>query len=147
MRRRYGSGLLVLMLLVAAASGAMAADHAMNFKDADMRDVLRTLGELAGVNVAADPQVQGRVTMYLQGMDALEALELIVRIHGYDMLPRGNTVIIGPPATLGERFAPQKPVFDFRRTSLEDVFHDLAKEGGYSLLLETPLEGNLTILL
>src|SRR5690625_2223613 len=111
MRRRYGTMLLVLALLLAATSGAMAAGSSMNFKDADIRDVLQTLGDLAGVNIAAEPQVQGNVTMFLQGMDALDALDLVIRTHGYHSLRMGNTLVIGSSATLSERFESNRAVF------------------------------------
>lgn len=50
-------------------------------------------------------------------------------------------------AFLEQRDVPRRLSLDFQDADLVTVFHALALEGGYNLLLETPLEGKLTILL
>lgn len=206
-RKLAGRILLVIVSLLIVSSGAFAQTNALNFKEADLRDVLHTLGELASVNVAADPQVQGTVTMFLQGLAPLDAIDLVVRTNGYDYLWVENTIVVGLPETLSDRFEPTNAVFfpleyveaneiasalslvvqpatvqpdsvhrgvlvrgteeqlakarrflaerdskrelefDFKDAELLTVFHALAQRGGYSLLLDTPLYGTLTILL
>lgn len=207
MGRGHGRLLLIILCLFVVAGGVHAADSAMNFKNADIRDVLNALGELADVNVVADPQVQGTVTVFLRGTDPLDALDLVVRTNGYSSLWVGDTLVIGMQDVLSSRFEPTRTRFfplqyveaeaiaaalrlvvqnatvqpdsthrgvlvrgtedelelaaaflaardserelslDFRDTDLLTVFHELALRGGYSLLLETPLHGTLTILL
>src|SRR5690606_37512714 len=50
-------------------------------------------------------------------------------------------------AFLEQRDVPRRLSLDFQDADLVTVVHALALEGGYNLLLETPLEGKLTILL
>lgn len=111
MRRLHGCTLLVMLVLLFVAAGAFAAGDAMNFKDADIRDVLHALGELGNVNVAADPQVQGKVTLFLRGMEPLAAIDLVVRTNGYSYLWVKDTIVVGPANALTERFEPTRAVF------------------------------------
>jgi type IV pilus assembly protein PilQ len=54
----------------------------LDVKDADIRDVLRSFGELAGVNVAIDPEVRGSVTVRLTYVRWEDALDVILRSNG-----------------------------------------------------------------
>jgi type II secretory pathway component GspD/PulD (secretin) len=58
-------------------------DHiSLDVKDADIRDVLRSFGQLAGVNVAIDPEVRGSVTVRLTDVRWEDALDVILRSNG-----------------------------------------------------------------
>lgn len=208
MRRVYVPFFILLLAAAAATPITAASDSAANFKDADIRDVLHALGALADVNVVVDPRVQGSVSVFLRDLDPVEAMELVVRAHGYSYhWVREETIVVGPGPSLAERFEPLRTVFfplryaapeavvaplalvvqpavvqadpaqrgvlvrgneeqlalaaaflaerdvpprlelDFKDADLVTVFHDLALAGGYNLLLDTPLEGKLTMLL
>lgn len=208
MDRKFAGRIIVMtVFLFIVASCTAFAEDSLNFKEADLRDVLHTLGRLANVNIAADPQVQGTVTMFLQGLAPLDAIDLVVRTHGYDYLWVENTLVVGPSDTLSAGFKPTTAVFfplqyveaneiapilslvvqpatvqpdsvhkgvlvrgteeqlararrflaerdskrelefDFQDADLLTVFRTLARQGGYSLLLDSPLHGTLTILL
>ena len=72
----------------------------LDVKDADIRDVLRSFGELAGVNVAIDPEVRGSVTVRLMDVRWEDALEVILRSNGLAVEGDPRILRVGTPASL-----------------------------------------------
>jgi len=68
----------------------------VDFEDADLRAVLRTLGTEAGLTMNVDPQVQGRVNILLRDVPWDEALDRILRSNKLVYTVEGNTLRIGP---------------------------------------------------
>jgi type II secretory pathway component HofQ len=54
----------------------------LDFKNADIRDVLRGLGMQYGLNIFTDPDVQGPVTLYLTNVTLRSAIDFIVKRSG-----------------------------------------------------------------
>jgi type IV pilus assembly protein PilQ len=67
----------------------------LNLKDADLKDVLRTFGELTGLNIAIDPNVAGVVTVNFTDVPWDQALELILRQNNLTYVLEGNVMRIG----------------------------------------------------
>ena len=109
-RTRHFAWVVIAVMLVvgmgAPTVGAQSPDDVVDvdFEGAQIGDVLRVLGELGGYNVIVDPSVQGAVTFRLQGMTVAAAIEMVVRTSGYSFRTIGNTLVIGPEATLRARF-------------------------------------------
>ncbi|MFW5980166.1 MAG: type II secretion system protein GspD [Halanaerobiales bacterium] len=77
----------------------------MSCRNSDLREVLRSLAELADVNLVTDGSVEGSVTLTLKNIQFEEALKLITRTKGLDYLWRGDTVIVGNSDELKENFS------------------------------------------
>lgn len=50
-------------------------------KDADIKDVLKTFSVITGINIALDPQVEGKVTVELRDVPWDQALDVVLRIN------------------------------------------------------------------
>jgi len=72
----------------------------LKFKDADLRDVVLYLGELAGLNVVFDPEVRGTVTVDLKDVPWDQALDIILRINKMGKTLEGNILRIAPISVL-----------------------------------------------
>lgn len=66
-----------------------------NFHNADLKDVIKIIGKISGLNIILDPGVSGRVTSQLTDVPWDQALELFLKINGLDMVQEGNIVRIG----------------------------------------------------
>lgn len=64
----------------------------LDFKDADIRDVIRGLARISGENIVISPQVKGKVTMSLQGVNWQDALEMIASTYGLAVEYRKNYI-------------------------------------------------------
>lgn len=67
----------------------------LHLKDNDIRDVLRTISNLTGLNIVVDPEVQGRVTIDLEEVPWDQALELMLKVNGLSYQLDGNVMRIG----------------------------------------------------
>ncbi|HET7588150.1 MAG TPA: type II secretion system secretin GspD [Gammaproteobacteria bacterium] len=103
----------VLALAAAGAPGASAAAAdagssadasqariSLNFKDADIREVAQSIGEIVGKNFILDPQVQGRVTVISSKPIPAEAVYStflsVLEVHGFAAVPAGSVTKIIP---------------------------------------------------
>ena len=72
----------------------------MDFKDADINNLLRIIAEVSGKNVVAGGDVTGKVTVRLINVEWEQALDVILKINnlGYEM--DGNIIRVAPMAKL-----------------------------------------------
>ncbi|MGH9443226.1 MAG: type IV pilus secretin PilQ [Thermoanaerobaculia bacterium] len=71
----------------------------LDLKDADIKDVFRTISELTGLNIVIDPDVRGTVTVRLENVPWDQALELILKQNGLGYIIENNVMRI---ATIGK---------------------------------------------
>lgn len=77
----------------------------LDFQDVDLRAVLRTFGEITGLNLVIDQQVQGRVDVALRDVPWDQALDIILRANKLGYTVDGTIVRIAPLAVLSEEEA------------------------------------------
>jgi len=68
----------------------------MNFKNADLIDILRLLSAQHKINILTGPEVEGEVTVSLKDVDLWTALDGILKVNGYDYFQQGNIVVVKP---------------------------------------------------
>jgi general secretion pathway protein D len=72
----------------------------VKFNNADVYEVIHTLGRIAGINYLIDPRVRGVVNVHTQGTvkkeDALELLFSILRVNGATAVREGSVYHIVP---------------------------------------------------
>jgi type IV pilus assembly protein PilQ len=72
----------------------------MDFKDADINNLLRIIAEVSGKNVVAGSDVQGKVTVRLINVDWEQALEVILKVNNFAYEMDGNVIRVAPAAKL-----------------------------------------------
>jgi len=92
-----------LLLLVMTVASAQQPAATLNWKDADIRQVVEAVSAVTGKNIILDPRVTGRVTLLSPtplGPDELyEAFLSILQVHGYVAIENENLVKVVPDAT------------------------------------------------
>lgn len=66
----------------------------LDFRDADIRNVLKILAFKSGVNIVASPQVTGLVTIQLSNVPWEEALDVILETYGFASDKRGSIIVV-----------------------------------------------------
>lgn len=93
----------VTMLAITTVVWAQQPATTLNWKDADIRQVVEAVSLVTGKNFILDPRVTGRVTLLSPtplGPDALyEAFLSILQVHGYVAMESGDIVKIIPDST------------------------------------------------
>ncbi|MBI5343476.1 MAG: type II secretion system secretin GspD, partial [Deltaproteobacteria bacterium] len=81
---------------------ATAGGFLVKFNNADVYEVIHTLGRIAGINYLIDPRVRGTVNVHTQGTvrkgEALELLFSILRVNGATAVREGDLYHIVPMA-------------------------------------------------
>ena len=94
------AGLALVALLGLGAARGDDAGITLNFKDADIREVAATIGQITHKNFIIDPRVQGRVTVVSSrpiSADAVYAAFLsVLEVHGLAAAPAGQVIKIVP---------------------------------------------------
>lgn len=72
----------------------------LDLVNADLIYVLKILAKELGMNIVTDPTVQGSVTMTLKNVPASGALNIVVKMSGYDYKRVDNTIVVGDPKLL-----------------------------------------------
>jgi len=79
----------------------------VNFEQVDIRTVLKTIGDITGINFVVDENVRGTVTLMsptkIRLGDLYEVLESILEVQGYAAVPAENLVKIVPRADAAKR--------------------------------------------
>ena len=83
------------------AAGKKEQTISLDFKDADIRDVLKILSVKSGINMVYGDDVKGSVTIHLDKVSFQDALNIILRLTGlsYDYIA-ANVMRIATPATV-----------------------------------------------
>ncbi len=83
----------------------------MDFREADINNLLRIIAEVSGKNVVAGSDVTGKVTVRLVNVEWQQALDVILKINNLDYEMDGNIIRVAPRAKLA---AERKEVEDQR---------------------------------
>jgi len=68
----------------------------LDFKEADIRNVLKIISYKAGVNIITTPEVMGNVTIRLVDVPWQDALDAIVKTYGFGYDKQGNIITVAP---------------------------------------------------
>ena len=106
---------LTLFLLFVTSSAAIGADKAANndnmvnidFKDADIKVVIRAIAELSGKNFIIDDKVKGKVTIVsprkVTKEEAMKVFESTMEVYGYSLIEAGAVIKVIPVTEARQR--------------------------------------------
>ena len=85
----------------AVASPALSAleraeNVTLDFKDADIQNVLRIISYKAGVNIVTTPDVIGNITIRLVDVPWDKALDTVLKTYGFGYERQSNIIIVSP---------------------------------------------------
>lgn len=99
----------------------------LDFQDADLRNVLKMLSYKSGVNIIAGPEVEGSVTMQLQNVPWLKALEVILSTYGYGFDQKGSVIMVTTIENLKKRREDAKALSEQEPVTTETFLLNFAK--------------------
>ncbi len=130
------------------AEGGTRSLLTMDFKDADLRNVLRLLAEQNGLNIIAGPDITGEVTVRLRGVTIDEALRNILKANGYSFVRDENVILVQPEQEEQHAMSREIEVFNLFyvdggdvKQALEGVLSDGGKVQTFSRTMSEGSEG------
>ena len=98
----------------------------MDFKEADIKDVLRIISYKSGMNIVSGEDVKGTVTIHLVDVPWEKALEVILRTYGFGYEKEGNVIRVCDLSKL-EKENLQTRVFSLGYAKAQEVSKSLEK--------------------
>ena len=93
----------------------------MDFKDADINNLLRIIAEVSSMNVVAGGDVTGKVTVRLVNVEWQQAMDVILKINNLGYEIDGNIIRVAPQNKLaGERDAREKAKQEAAKTVVQE---------------------------
>jgi len=68
----------------------------MNLKNAELIDVLRLMAMQSGMNLIANDDINGKVTLTLKNVSVGSALDAMLKVNGYDWFMQENLIVVKP---------------------------------------------------
>ena len=99
-------------MVVMPAPAQKESNVTLDFKDADMQNVLRVLAYKSGVNIVASKEVTGTVTIRLVDVPWEQALAVILSTYGFAYEREGNIITVSTMEALKTRRENQKELAD-----------------------------------
>jgi type IV pilus secretin PilQ/predicted competence protein len=96
----------------AAKSPVPGQRISLDFKDADIQNVLRVLADVSGKNLIATDDVKGKVTLHLHEVPWQQAFDLILRTNRLEATEEGNVVRISSVKRLTEEREAMRDAMD-----------------------------------
>ena len=75
----------------------------LDFKDADIRNVLKVISLKTGMNIVASPDVTGTVTIYLEDVPWETALDVILKTYDFGYEKEANIISVAPLNKIAEQ--------------------------------------------
>jgi len=115
-----------------AAAAAPAGTVSVDFKDADIRQVLRIISLKSGVDIVAGPDVEGLVTIKLTDVPWEQALGIILRTYGFTYERQENIVRVMTLEALEQEALSTKvfPLAYAKAKEVPDVIKEMLSDRG-----------------
>jgi hypothetical protein len=103
-KAKHGTGVVTTSVEVPPAGPKEYTGQriSLDFKDADIQNVLRILADVSGLNIITTDDVQGKITMRLVDVPWDQALDSILKARGLDMVRDGNIIAVSTVEKLKE---------------------------------------------
>ena len=112
----------VMVVLPEAPAEPEIARLSMDFKDADVNNLLRIIAEVSGQNIVAGEEVKGKVTVRLVDVPWDRALDNILRINGLGFVREDNIIRVAKLSAIRkERDERRKELVDEMEAPVEPL--------------------------
>jgi type II secretory pathway component HofQ len=124
----------------------------LNFKNANLVDVLEIVAKITKMNIVVDPGVKGIVTCNLKQVPWDKALKKILEPNGLDMSIKGNVLRIfkAIPANqkwkksvTQKKYSGEPMDLSFKYVELSNVLKIIAKRANKKILMPVGIKGNV----
>jgi len=120
----------------------------LDFKEADIRDVLKVIAYKSGVNIVASPEVAGTVNVRITEVPWEKALDVILKSYGYAYDKQENIIMVAPLEKLTAQRKMEQDLAQVQPTLTEIVNLRYIDAGDAKKAIEPQLSprGRVTIL-
>jgi type IV pilus assembly protein PilQ len=120
----------------------------LDFKDADIRDILRAIGTKFGINLVVDRQVKGHVTVHLQNVPVIDGLRMLLESNGFALNDKGNGLYqVERAETRGKMTVTVVDgllSLDVQQAEVGEVLREISQQSGISIVADQTVKGRIS---
>lgn len=143
--------LLSLLLIFAPLTQGLATGTVfdLDFKNADIQDVFRSLASQERVSIYIDDDVSGKVTISLNNVTFLEALTILTKNNNLKFTKTDNIYYISPleDPVLNVQYNNGNLYLEAKRIKLATVLETVSQKSGANLVPEPELQEKISIVI
>ena len=117
MREGMRKGIVQPRAIIETQSQFTGEPLSLDLKDADIKDVFRTISQLTQLNIVVDPEVKGTVTVQLEDVPWDQALDLILKQNSLGYVLENNIMRIATTGKLQAEQADRARLMDARQAA------------------------------
>jgi type IV pilus assembly protein PilQ len=119
-----------------------------DFKDTDIRDIVRTISIAYGLNIITDKDIAAKVTIHLTDVPVLDGLRTILSAHDLALIAEGDIYRITKvedkgTAAIGLTRHDTLNI-DIENLDIKDFIKDISAKTGLNIIAEKGVEGRIT---
>jgi type II secretory pathway component GspD/PulD (secretin) len=137
--------LLILFILAPAVLGETARLISLDFKEADLKDVLRALAAQEGASFVIEADVSGPVTIHLTKVTFVDALAILAKNYNLEVLRDRGLYYISRRELLTMDYSGGLLTVEAVDARIKKVIELLAEKSGAKLVPAPELSGRITI--
>jgi type IV pilus assembly protein PilQ len=130
------------------ASSSQSPRMTFDFKDTDIRDVVRSISIAYGLNIVIDKDIAAKVTIHLTDVPVLDGLRTILGAHGLALLKEGDIYRIAKAEEKGKgAIAVSRRDtlnMDIDNMDVRDFIRDISAKTGINIIAEKDVEGRIS---
>ncbi|MFH0935369.1 MAG: secretin N-terminal domain-containing protein, partial [Candidatus Omnitrophota bacterium] len=85
----------------------------LDYKDADISTIIRSLSYTYGLNLVTSSEVKGKITVSLKDVTLAEALDVILMANGYNYTHKGSIIYITPGSAEGAQLVSEPITLEY----------------------------------
>ncbi len=118
-----------------------------DFKEADVRDVLRAIGIQAGVNIVVDKDVQGKITVHLEKVPLEQGLKMMLEANGFSLERKENYYLVKKRVKecLKEiKVSDGKLSLNVKNVPVDELLRDVASQSKLNIVADQTVSGEIS---
>jgi type IV pilus assembly protein PilQ len=122
----------------------------LDFKEADIRDILRAVGTKFKINLVMDPNVSGNITIHLDDVPLLDGLRTMLVSNGFSIEQKGEIYYIkklDPGKYINIRIEDNRLWLDVRGKDIQEVIREISTQGKINIVADQSVRGDISGLL
>lgn len=92
----------------------------LDLVDADIKNVIRLIADLTGMNIVVDPDVSGKITLKVEQVPWDQVLDMILKVNGLGTEQSGDILRIAKKEKLRKELDEQKSLVEARKKLIEE---------------------------
>ncbi|MDI6739897.1 MAG: hypothetical protein QME74_05990, partial [Candidatus Edwardsbacteria bacterium] len=140
----------LLPLQAMAVKTAPPKTLTLDFKDADVRDVLRAIGTQFKLNIVVDQNVTGNVTIHLDSAPVLEGLRIFLESNGFSLEQKGAIYYVKKRDLnkfMNVKVESGRITLDVRSADMHELLREISKQGAVNIVADNTVRGDISGLL